>query len=243
LQEEYYFLKFQKIGYNNKGVLFGYRVIRVACVFTGESVSMTMENLVTDELLDQAKNGDQEAVGKIFDQYKNFVFLKARNYFLMGAEKEDLIQEGMIGLLKAIRAYDKDKTASFKTFASICIKRQLITAIKSANSQKNMALNSAIGIQGENEDNREVVYVKGLESYVSYNPEELYLTKEQLLGLKEYLSENLSSFENDVFTYMALGFSYKDIAKKLEKKIKSVDNAIQRIKRKSEAWLSGYRKD
>ena len=119
LQEEYYFLKFQKIGYNNKGVLFGYRVIRVACVFTGESVSMTMENLVTDELLDQAKNGDQEAVGKIFDQYKNFVFLKARNYFLMGAEKEDLIQEGMIGLLKAIRAYDKDKTASFKTFARI----------------------------------------------------------------------------------------------------------------------------
>ncbi len=195
-----------------------------------------------EKLLEDAKSGNEEAVGKIFDKYKNFVFLKARNYFLMGAEKEDLIQEGMIGLLKAIRGYDKNKLASFKTFASICIKRQLITAIKTANSQKNMALNFAIGINGDKNDGKDVVkYTKGLESYVSYSPEDLYLTKEQIEGLRDYLKINLSTFEYRVFNYMVTGLTYKDIARKLEKKIKSVDNAIQRIKRKSESWLDRYK--
>lgn len=200
-------------------------------------------DVVEEKLLEDAKSGNEEAVGKIFDKYKNFVFLKARNYFLMGAEKEDLIQEGMIGLLKAIRGYDKNKLASFKTFASICIKRQLITAIKTANSQKNMALNFAVGIIGENKNDssKEVVtYTKGLESYICYSPEDLYLTKEQIEGLRDYLKMNLSSFEYRVFNYMVTGLTYKDIAKKLEKKIKSVDNAIQRIKRKSESWLEKY---
>lgn len=202
---------------------------------------MAIVKELSDELLEQAKVGDPEAVNEVFVQYRNFVFLKAKNYFLMGAEKEDLIQEGMIGLLKAIRGYDKNKLASFKTFASICIKRQLITAIKSANSQKNMALNSAVGITGENDDNREVMYSRGLESYVSYSPEELFLTKEQLMGLKSYLEENLSTFETSVFNYMVMGLTYKDIAKKLDKKVKSVDNAIQRIKRKSELWIKQYK--
>lgn len=200
-------------------------------------------DVVEEKLLEDAKSGNEEAVGKIFDKYKNFVFLKARNYFLMGAEKEDLIQEGMIGLLKAIRGYDKNKLASFKTFASICIKRQLITAIKTANSQKNMALNFAVGIIGENKNDssKEVVtYTKGLESYICYSPEDLYLTKEQIEGLRDYLKMNLSSFEYRVFNYMVTGLTYKDIARKLEKKIKSVDNAIQRIKRKSESWLEKY---
>jgi len=199
-------------------------------------------DVVEEKLLEDAKSGDEEAVGKIFDKYKNFVFLKARNYFLMGAEKEDLIQEGMIGLLKAIRGYDKNKLASFKTFASICIKRQLITAIKTANSQKNMALNFAVGIMGDkNDNNKEILsYTKGLESYICYSPEDLYLTKEQIEGLRDYLKLNLSSFEYRVFNYMVTGLTYKDIARKLEKKIKSVDNAIQRIKRKSESWLEKY---
>ncbi len=199
-------------------------------------------NTITDELLEHAQRGDQEAVRKIFDHYRNFVFLKAKNYFLVGAEREDLIQEGMIGLLKAIRAYDADNAASFKTFATICIKRQLITAIKSANSQKNMALNTAIGMYGESSEDREVSYFKGLESYITYNPEEMYLTKEQIVGLKEYLAEHLSEFEQDVFKNMVKGHTYKEISYKLNKKVKSVDNAIQRIKRKSEAWLETYRK-
>lgn len=197
---------------------------------------------IDDEIIDNAQLGDTEAINSIFEEYENFVFLKAKNYFLMGADREDLIQEGMIGLLKAIRGYDKDKLASFKTFASICIKRQLITAIKSANSQKNMALNTAIGITGESEEGREVPYSKGLESYISYSPEELYLTKEQIDGLKDYLNNNLSSFETTVFKCMVSGLTYKDIAKKLDKKVKSVDNAIQRIKRKSEMWIAEYKR-
>lgn len=196
---------------------------------------------VTDKLLEEAQSGDQEAVREIFNEYRNFVFLKAKNYFLVGAERDDLIQEGMIGLLKAIRAYKSDNAASFKTFATICIKRQLITAIKSANSQKNMALNTAIGIYGESSEDREVSYSKGLDSYIIYNPEEVYLTKEQITGLKVYLAKNLSSFEQEVFKDMVKGHSYKEISEKLGKKVKSVDNAIQRIKRKSEAWLDTYR--
>lgn len=198
--------------------------------------------MITDEILTEAQNGDQEAVRKVFDYYKNFVFLKAKNYFLIGADRDDLVQEGMIGLLKAIRAYDTEKAASFKTFATICIKRQLITAIKSANSQKNFALNSSVGIYNDSNEDREVPYARGLESYVTYNPEEVYLTKEQITGLKEHLQSTLSEFENEVFQYMLLGHTYKEISRKLDKKVKSVDNAIQRIKRKSEAWLETYRK-
>lgn len=192
------------------------------------------------DLLEQAKSGNQEAVSEIFDKYKNFVFLKSRNYFLMGAEKEDLIQEGMIGLLKAIRGYDREKLTSFKTFASICVKRQLITAIKSANSQKNQALNNSVGLTMEQNEEREISYTKGLASYTSYSPEEIYITKEQINGLQEYLKQNLSSFEFEVFNYMIQGEGYKTIAKKLNKKIKSVDNAMQRIKRKSEGWIKEY---
>lgn len=204
---------------------------------------MGIVNDIDNETIDMAQLGNTEAINTIFEKYENFVFLKAKNYFLMGADKEDLIQEGMIGLLKAIRGYDKDRLASFKTFASICIKRQLITAIKSANSQKNLALNTAIGISGETDENKEIMYVKGLESYISYNPEELYLTKEQINGLKNYLEKNLSSFETIVFRCMVSGLTYKDIAKRLDKKVKSVDNAIQRIKRKSELWINQYKGD
>lgn len=197
---------------------------------------------IDERIINEAQHGSSEAITQIFEEYENFVFLKAKNYFLMGADKEDLIQEGMIGLLKAIRGYDKEKLASFKTFASICIKRQLITAIKSANSQKNMALNTAVGMTSDNDENKELVYTKGLESYVSYSPEELYLTKEQLSGLKDYLEGNLSTFETTVFNMMVSGETYKDIAVKLDKKVKSVDNAIQRIKRKSETWISDYKR-
>ncbi len=193
------------------------------------------------QLLENAKSGDEEAVGMIFLKYRNFVYLKARNYFLMGAEKEDLIQEGMIGLLKAIRGYDKSKLTSFKTFASVCIKRQLITAIKSANSQKNLALNNSIDIINEKREEEGVCYRKMMESYVSYSPEEIYITKEQLEGLRIYLYDNLSGFEYKVFNMMIEGYNYKDIAGKMDKSSKSVDNAIQRIKRKSELWLSEYK--
>jgi RNA polymerase sporulation-specific sigma factor len=197
---------------------------------------------VTEQILEQAKHGDEEAVGLVIENYKGFVTMNARNYFLLGAEKDDLIQEGMIGLLKAIRAYDTEKAASFKTFATICVKRQIITAIKKANSNKNKALNTSIGIENENkETNRELDYFRGLSSYQSYNPEELALSKEQINGLKDYLEEKLSPLETTVFKYMVKGYPYKEIAEIMNEKVKAVDNAIQRIKRKSEIWLVTYK--
>lgn len=197
---------------------------------------------VTEQILEQAKHGDEEAVGLVIENYKGFVTMNARNYFLLGAEKDDLIQEGMIGLLKAIRAYDTEKAASFKTFATICVKRQIITAIKKANSNKNKALNTSIGIENENkETNRELDYFRGLSSYQSYNPEELALSKEQINGLKDYLEEKLSPLETTVFKYMVKGYPYKEIAEIMNEKVKAVDNAIQRIKRKSEMWLETYK--
>ncbi|MCK5779862.1 MAG: sigma-70 family RNA polymerase sigma factor [Psychrilyobacter sp.] len=197
---------------------------------------------VTEEILLEAKGGDQEAVGMVVENYKGFVRMNAKNYFLLGAERDDLIQEGMIGLLKAIRAYDTDKAASFKTFATICVKRQIITAIKKANSNKNKALNTSIGIENENkETNREREYLRGLKSYQTYNPEELTLSKEQTHGLRDYLEKKLSPLETTVFRYMVKGYSYKEIAEIMDEKVKAVDNAIQRIKRKSEMWLSTYK--
>lgn len=208
---------------------------------------MNHETELDEEILENAKAGDEEAVGEIFSTYRNFVYLKARNYFLMGADREDLIQEGMIGLLKAIRGYDKEKLTSFKTFASICVKRQLITAIKSANSNKNMALNSSVNIgaggSGKSTSNNGIVSarIKGLDSYVSYSPEEIILSKEQVEGLKSYLKTHLSDFEYGVFKEMVRGTNYKEIATMMNKKVKSVDNAMQRIKRKSEYWINKYR--
>ncbi|OQY10115.1 MAG: RNA polymerase subunit sigma-70 [Fusobacteriia bacterium 4572_132] len=199
---------------------------------------------IKDELIKEAQSGDEEALGEIFTQYKSFVYLKARNYFLMGGEKEDLIQEGMIGLLKAIRSYDNEKLASFKTFASVCIKRQLITAIKSASSKKHMILNRATEIV--NEKNEEMVtnfQQKRLDSYIFYNPEEIFFTKNEMLNLQDYLELNLSKFEFSVFKLMIKGYGYTDIAEKVNKKIKSIDNAMQRIKRKSELWLENYKKN
>lgn len=185
----------------------------------------------------KAQDGDQEAVTEIFNQYKGFVIMKSRNYFLNGADREDLLQEGMIGLLKAIRAYDEGKNASFNTFASLCIKRQIITAIKNSNSGKNRMLNLAVNGFYEGEESN-ISYEK--KSFNFYNPEEIFLGKEKLSGLKEFLSDNLSKMENEIFDFMLLGNNYIEIAEKTGRSIKSVDNTIQRIKKKVKGYLEDY---
>ncbi|BDU51163.1 sigma-70 family RNA polymerase sigma factor [Haliovirga abyssi] len=191
-----------------------------------------------EKLIEEAKSGNEDAVNEIFTEYKDFVYIKSKNYFLIGADHEDLIQEGMIGLLKAIRGYDSNKLASFKTFASICIKRQLISAIKSSNTKKNKALNKVVNdYVDDNYDSS-----KYLESYIIYNPEEIYISREQIEGLKSYLKKNLSKFEYNVFKKMMCGESYTEIAETMDKKTKAIDNAMQRIKRKSEYWLEKYKK-
>lgn len=196
------------------------------------------EEMITDEVVAKAQMGNQEALDLILKEYKKLIFLNVRNYFLVGAEQDDLLQEGTIGLLKAIKGYSKGK-ASFKTFATLCIRRQILTAVRSSTAQKNSALNEASGNNLETEDGHED-YPKDLYSNIKYNPEAIFLSKEKIMEFQDFVEHNFSPFERKVFNYMIKGFSYKEIAEELEKTPKVIDNSFQRIKRKSELWLSTY---
>ena len=196
------------------------------------------EELINDEVIKLAQNGDQEALDLILKEYKKLIYLNIRNYFLVGADQDDLLQEGTIGLLKAIKNYSEGK-ASFKTFATLCIRRQILTAVRSSTAQKNSALNEASGNNLETEDGHED-YPKELYSNVRYNPEAIFLSKEKIMEFQDFVEQNFSPFERQVFNYMIKGFSYKEIAEELEKTPKVIDNSFQRIKRKSELWLSTY---
>jgi RNA polymerase sporulation-specific sigma factor len=193
---------------------------------------------MNEELIKLAQNGDQEALNLILKEYKKLIYLNIRNYFLVGADQDDLLQEGTIGLLKAIKNYSEGK-ASFKTFATLCIRRQILTAVRSSTAQKNSALNEASGNNLETEDGHED-YPKELYSNVRYNPEAIFLSKEKIMEFQDFVEHNFSPFERQVFNYMIKGFSYKEIAEELEKTPKVIDNSFQRIKRKSELWLSTY---
>ena len=173
------------------------------------------EELINDEVIKLAQNGDQEALDLILKEYKKLIYLNIRNYFLVGADQDDLLQEGTIGLLKAIKNYSEGK-ASFKTFATLCIRRQILTAVRSSTAQKNSALNEASGNNLETEDGHED-YPKELYSNVRYNPEAIFLSKEKIMEFQDFVEHNFSPFERQVFNYMIKGFSYKEIAEELEK--------------------------
>lgn len=196
------------------------------------------EEIITDDIIEKAQQGNQEALDLILKEYKKLIFLNVRNYFLVGAEQDDLLQEGMIGLLKAIKSYSKEK-ASFKTFATLCIRRQILTAIRSSTAQKNSVLNEASGNNLETDDGHED-YSKNFYLNTQYNPEIIFLSKEKIMEFQDFVEHNFSPFERKVFNYMIKGFSYKEIAEELEKTPKVIDNSFQRIKRKSELWLSTY---
>lgn len=204
----------------------------------GRERSLMSEELINDEIVKLAQNGDQEALDLILKEYKKLIYLNIRNYFLVGADQDDLLQEGTIGLLKAIKSYSEGK-ASFKTFATLCIRRQILTAVRSSTAQKNSVLNEASGNNLETEDGHED-YPKELYSNVKYNPEAIFLSKEKIMEFQDFVEHNFSPFERQVFNYMIKGFSYKEIAEELEKTPKVIDNSFQRIKRKSELWLSTY---
>lgn len=199
------------------------------------------EELINDEVIKLAQNGDQEALDLILKEYKKLIYLNIRNYFLVGADQDDLLQEGTIGLLKAIKNYSEGK-ASFKTFATLCIRRQILTAVRSSTAQKNSALNEASGNNLETEDGHED-YPKELYSNVRYNPEAIFLSKEKIMEFQDFVEHNFSPFERQVFNYMIKGFSYKEIAEELEKTPKVIDNSFQRIKRKSEVWINEYQEN
>ncbi len=194
---------------------------------------------LTDEaIVEAAKDGDIDALEYLIRKYKNFVRAKARSYFLIGADREDILQEGMIGLYKAIRDYRSDKLASFRVFAELCITRQIITAIKTATRQKHIPLNSYISLNKpiyDEESDRTLLDV--ISGHKITDPEELVISREELIHIEEKIGEILSCLEWDVLTLYLQGRSYQEIAYDLDRHVKSIDNALQRVKRKLEKYL------
>ncbi len=202
-------------------------------------LDMTIYDDMEDEdVVDKARSGDPLALDYLMTKYKNFVRLKARSYFLIGADREDIIQEGMIGLYKAIRDYDRDKLTSFKAFAELCITRQIITAIKTATRQKHIPLNSYISlnkpIYDEESDRTLLDVISGAKIT---DPEELIISSEELYSMENQMVELLSDLEWEVLMAYLDGKSYQEIANELDRHVKSIDNALQRVKRKLERYL------
>jgi RNA polymerase sporulation-specific sigma factor len=191
-----------------------------------------------EEIVAQAKSGNNRAQEYLISKYENFVKSKARSYFLIGADKEDIYQEGMIGLYKAIRDFNPEKSTSFKAFAEICVIRQIITAIKTATRQKHIPLNNYISLNKpiyEEESERTLLDV--LTGLKITDPEELMISKEQIDYIEGKISKVLSGLELEVLTSYLDGKSYQEIASDLERHSKSIDNALQRVKRKLEKCL------
>lgn len=207
---------------------------------TAQSIieQMKLEHLTDEEIADMAKYGNIEALEYLINKYKNFVRAKARTYFLIGADREDIIQEGMIGLYKAIRDYRCDRQASFRAFAEICVTRQIITAIKTATRQKHIPLNSYISLNKpvfDEESERTLGEVVTTDK--ASNPEDLFINQENLLDIESTMHRILSPLEQEVVALYLEGKSYVEIAQQLNRHVKSVDNALQRVKRKLEQYL------
>lgn len=191
-----------------------------------------------ETLVEIAKNGDSLAVDYLMYKYRNFVRAKSRSYFLIGADKEDIIQEGMIGLYKAIRDYNVDKLASFRGFAELCITRQIITAIKTATRQKHIPLNSYISLNKpvyDEESDRTLLDM--IEGVKITDPEDLIISQEEVKKIEIKMGEVLSIFEIEVLALYMQGRPYQEIAEILNRHVKSIDNALQRVKRKLERCL------
>ncbi|MBQ8971977.1 MAG: RNA polymerase sporulation sigma factor SigH [Clostridia bacterium] len=184
------------------------------------------------------KDGEGAALEYLLNKYKNFVRTKARSYFLIGADHEDIVQEGMIGLYKAIRDYREDRQSSFRAFAELCITRQIITAIKTATRQKHIPLNSYISLNRpiyEEDSDRTLLDV--ITEEAPSNPEEMFIDREDLSVIEGRIGEMLSPLEKEVLIRYIEGKSYVEIAVEMNRHVKSVDNALQRIKRKLQRYL------
>ena len=194
-------------------------------------------NMSDDELLELINKKDTDALDFLICKYKDLVNSKVNKYFIIGAEKEDIVQEGLIGLYKAIKDYKPDKQNSFKSVANLCIERQLITAIKSSNRQKHMPLNSYLSLNMtafENEDgNNDTQIVDVLENTVIEDPLDTITKKEYFSSVENVIDSSLSDFEKKVLNRYVHGESYVKIAERLDAPVKSVDNAIQRIRKKT----------
>ena len=192
-------------------------------------------NLSDEDVIKLIKQGDNQALSYLLERYKELVNIKVGKYYIVGAEREDTVQEGMIGLFKEIKCFDAQKQNSFKTFANICIERQLITAIKTSNRQKHMPLNSYLSLNNsayDNEDNDEEL-INTFDSKTIEDPLDTLMKKEYYEQIESTIDKTLSGFEKQVLNRYIKGESYVDIAAKLDAPVKSVDNAIQRIRKKA----------
>lgn len=196
------------------------------------------ETVDDDELVVLVRNGDSGALEFLINKYKNFVRAKARSYFLIGADHEDIVQEGMIGLYKAVRDYNGDKLSSFKAFAELCITRQIITAIKTATRQKHIPLNSYVSLDkplyDEESDRTLLDVICGTRVT---DPEELLINQEEFADIELKMGELLSDLERQVLMLYLDGRSYQEISIDLNRHVKSIDNALQRVKRKLERYV------
>jgi RNA polymerase sporulation-specific sigma factor len=197
------------------------------------------EDKLDEEIVVDAQNENVRAQEYLINKYQSFVKAKAKSYFLIGADKEDIYQEGMIGLYKAIRDFRPDKLASFKAFAELCVTRQIITAIKTATRQKHIPLNTYVSLNKpiyDEESDRTLLDI--LSSLKVTDPEELVISKEEMTRIETEISEVLSELEMEVLMSYLDGKSYQEIACDLDRHAKSIDNALQRVKRKLEKCLN-----
>lgn len=199
-------------------------------------------SLSDEEIVDiYQRENNHFATDYIVQRYKNFVRSKASSYFLMGADKEDIIQEGMIGLYKATRDYNRDREVSFKSFAELCVTRQIISAIKGASRQKHIPLNSYISLNKPAYDDSERTLIEVLETEKNLDPEEVVINREQYALIKEVMEAVLSPLEWDVLRGYMDAKSYQEMAEEHHRSIKSIDNALQRVKKKMEVYFGHNR--
>lgn len=195
------------------------------------------DGIKDEELISRFKNGESEILDYLMEKYKNMVRKKARTMFLIGGENDDLIQEGMIGLFKAVRDYQLDRDAAFQTFASICVDRQIYNAVQSSNRQKHQPLNSYISLSEQDGENEE-----HLGDNWGENPESIIIDQENVQDLEQEITATLSPMENQVLEYYLAGNGYGEIAQIMGKTPKSIDNALQRIRIKIREQLEQYQK-
>ncbi|MEG0473137.1 MAG: RNA polymerase sporulation sigma factor SigH [Solibacillus sp.] len=209
-------------------------------MFKSVSVQVTssFERFNDEEIIEMVHDGNTDALDYLISKYRLLVKAKARSYFLIGADKEDIVQEGMIGLYKAIRDFKGDKLSSFRAFAELCITRQIITAIKTATRQKHIPLNSYVSLDKpiyDEESERTLMDV--LTGTIVDDPEELMINREEFGYLEGKMGEILSELELQVLALYLDGQSYVEISEELNRHVKSIDNALQRVKRKLERHL------
>lgn len=194
---------------------------------------------IEEEIVIEAQNGDIRAQEYVISKYESFVKAKSKSYFLIGADKEDIYQEGMIGLYKAIRDFNYEKSSTFKGFAELCVTRQIITAIKTATRQKHIPLNTYISLNKPvSEDDSERTLLDIISTIKISDPEALIIGKEEKARIENAITKVLSDLEMEVLQSYLDGKSYQEIACDLDRQAKSIDNALQRVKRKLEKCLS-----